>query len=100
MNFFFLLLLVFFGGVAAYSVYAANRGNEYSPAHVGLDLVDEAKDIGDIVIGLLFSVVGATFGALLKLLFGRWGSRGIFLGQAGICFILGGFMLWLGLVFA
>ncbi len=101
MNFFFLLLVVFFWGVTAYSVYAARRGYEYSPARVGLGAAaDEAKDIADVVIGLAFSIVGATFGAVVKLLFGRWGSREIFMGQAAICFVLGAVMFWLGIVFA
>ena len=101
MNFFFLLLLVVFWGLAAYSFYAALRGNEYSPSRIGLgEVADEAKDAGDIVIGLVFSIVSATFGAAVKLLFGRWGSFGIYMGQAAICFVLGAVMLWLGIVFA
>ena len=101
MNFFFLLLLVVFWGFAAYSIYAALRGNEYSPSRVGLgDAVNESKDAADVVIGLMFSIVTATFGAAVKLLFGRWGSRGIFIGQAAICLVLGAVMLWLGIIFA
>lgn len=101
MNFFFLLLLVLFGGLAAYSFYAALRGKEYSPSRVGFgDAVNESKDTGDIVIGLAFSIVSATFGAAVKLLFGRWGSFGIYMGQAAICLVLGAVMLWLGIVFA
>ncbi|MBI4786072.1 MAG: hypothetical protein HY782_03380 [Chloroflexi bacterium] len=101
MNFFFLLLLVVFWGLGAYSFYAALRGNEFSPSRVGLgDAVDNSKDVGDMVIGLALSIVGATFGAVVKLLFGRWGSFGIYMGQAAICLILGAVMLWLGIVFA
>jgi len=48
----------------------------------------------------VMSLIGATFGALLKLIFGRWGSRAIFMGQAAICFVLGAVMLWLGILFA
>ena len=101
MNFFFLLLLVVFWGFAAYSLYQAQREREYNPSHLSLsDAADGSNDLGDLVIGFVMSVLGATFGALLKLIFGRWGSRAIYMGQAAICYVLGGIMLWLGILFA
>ena len=101
MNFFFLLLLVVFWGFAAYSLYQAQREREYSPSRLSLsDATDGSNDLGDMVIGLVMGLIGATFGALLKLIFGRWGSRATFMGQAAICFVLGAVMLWLGILFA
>jgi hypothetical protein len=101
MNFFFLLLVVVFWGLAAYSVYAAIRGYEYGVSRVGLgEAAEEAKDFSDIVIEFLFSIVSATFGAVLRFIFGRWGPYAIFIAQAVIFLALGAVMLWLGILFA
>ncbi len=98
MNLYFLVLVVFFWAVAEFSVYAVYRRYEYSIT--GNLFTGDMRDLGDLIFGLAIAIVGLIFGVILKLLFGAWGARAIYTGQAVICFTLGAVMLYLGFVFA
>jgi hypothetical protein len=72
--------------IGALSIHAARTNKPYNVTFE--DFITSSKDLGDLIVGLAMGIFLATFGVVLKLVFGHWGARGIYIGQSIICFVL------------